>query len=336
MPFNPSKWHFEIDDYLNPWIPAAPWKHLPSPIARFMGHRPEHQPPLGNIAMVFWAFIGVLCSLIIIQAVSHAIPSFEERGAPIIIASLVSSATPPFPAKAKPYLPTRLYGKEETCTANTVSQGAAAVLEFYAIESPLSQPRNAVIGQFFASVIGVAVRKLFALSPQSQEMTWLGGSLSCACAVAVMALTGTVHPPAGATALLAVVDEGVARLGWFLLPVVLLGCVLMQAVALLFNNIQRRFPVYWWTPAEVGHRLRHRKAQQREERGGGVRSDSEYENGSENGAKLEITSTRHLEEGRAAVDEVKLVITRGHVSIPDNLYLSPEEKLFLEELSERI
>ncbi|KAI0387158.1 HPP family-domain-containing protein [Hypomontagnella monticulosa] len=290
MPLQPSKWHFEIDEYLNPWLPPAPWKHIPYPIARFLGHRPEHQRPLGNIAMIFWAFIGVFCSIIIIEAVGHSIPSFEEHGAPMIIGSF----------------------------------GAAAVLEFYAIESPLAQPRNAVLGQLISSLIGVAISKLFALGPESRELTWLGGSLSCACAVAFMALTGTVHPPAGATALLAVVDKGVARLGWFLLPVVFLGCVLMQAVALLLNNIQRRFPVYWWTPGKVGH-----ARQQRSDR-------SNSDNESDAGAKLEVAKTRHMEEGKIVVEEAKVIIKRGHVSVPDDMYLSPEEKMFLEELSERL
>lgn len=62
-----------------------------------------------------------------------------------------------------------------------------------------------------------------------------------------MGLTKTVHPPAGATALLAVVDANLARLGWFLIPVMMLGCTLMLAVALLINNLERQFPLYWWT-----------------------------------------------------------------------------------------
>jgi CBS-domain-containing membrane protein len=63
-----------------------------------------------------------------------------------------------------------------------------------------------------------------------------------------MALTGTVHPPAGATALLAVVDQSSVTLGWYFVPLVLLSCTLMIFVALLVNNVQRRFPVYWWSP----------------------------------------------------------------------------------------
>ncbi|KAI2624918.1 HPP family-domain-containing protein [Hypoxylon sp. NC1633] len=290
MTIHPWEWNFEIDDYLNPWLPAAPWKHIPSPIARFLGHRPVPQRPLGNIAIIFWAFIGIFCSLTIIEAAGRAIPSFEERGTPIILCSF----------------------------------GAAAVLEFYAIESPLAQPRNALLGQLFASVIGISISKLFALGIASRDLTWVAGSLSCACAVAFMALTGTVHPPAGATALLSVVDKNVAGLGWFLIPVILLGVVLMQCVALLLNNIQRRFPIYWWTPAEVGRR-RQQLAEQ-------FSSDS----GSETGAKLKIVTTHYLEEGRGVSGLPKVIIKRGCVIVSGDVCLSPEEKLFLEGLSERV
>lgn len=298
MPLNPSKWHFEIDDYLNPWIPPAPWKHIPYPIAHFLGYRPNHPRPLGNIAVIFWSFIGILSSLTIIEVVGRAIPSFEAHGTPMIIGSF----------------------------------GAAAVLEFYAIESPLSQPRNAILGQLFSSIIGVSISKLFALGPVSRDLTWLGGSLSCACAVAFMALTGTVHPPAGATAMLAVVDKAVANLGWFLLPVIVLGTVMMQSVALLLNNIQRRYPVYWWTPREVGHRRKQQQQQQQQEQDDKNNSES----GSDTSSKLEITRTRHLEEGRVAEEDAMIVIRRGHVVIPDDIYISTEEKTYLEELSLRL
>ncbi|KAG5990098.1 hypothetical protein E4U43_004367 [Claviceps pusilla] len=136
------------------------------------------------------------------------------------------------------------------------NQGAAAVLEFYTIEAPLAQPRNAIVGQFISALTGVAVAKLFQLSDQFPSLQWVGGALACALSTVLMGLTKTVHPPAGATALLAVVDARLVQIGWFLLPVIMLGCALMLAVALLVNNIERRFPVYWWTPDECGRRGR--------------------------------------------------------------------------------
>ncbi|KAK0736462.1 HPP family-domain-containing protein [Apiosordaria backusii] len=182
-----------------------------------------------------------------------------------------------------------------------VLYGAAAVLDFYAIESPLAQPRNAILGQIVASVTGIIVCKLFALlGPEEFErVRWLGGSLACGLSTAVMALTGTVHPPAGATALMAVVDEDISNLGWYVLVPVSLGCGLMLVVALLVNNIQRRFPYYWWSPSETG-----------------LGTDSET------GA------------GEEADHEV--VIRRGEVIIPEGITLRPEEVLWLETISQRL
>ena len=125
------------------------------------------------------------------------------------------------------------------------------MLEFHAIDSPLAQPRNAVLSQLLASVIGTAISKLFQLDADFESVRWLAGALSCAVATSLMALTGTVHPPAGATALIAVVDDSSIKLGWYLILLVLLGCTIMTLMALFLNNIQRRFPSYWWRPGDL-------------------------------------------------------------------------------------
>ena len=52
----------------------------------------------------------------------------------------------------------------------------------------------------------------------------------------------------GATALLAAVDPDVRALGWYFIPVVLLSSTLAISVALITNNIQRKYPVYWIQP----------------------------------------------------------------------------------------
>ncbi|KAJ8463998.1 hypothetical protein ONZ45_g17391 [Pleurotus djamor] len=64
-----------------------------------------------------------------------------------------------------------------------------------------------------------------------------------------MQITKTTHPPAGATALLAAVDADVRALGWYYLPIILLSSALALAIALLVNNIQRRYPVFWIEPS---------------------------------------------------------------------------------------
>jgi len=204
--------------------------------------------------------------------------------------------------------------------AISLPQGAAAVLEFYAIESPLAQPRNAVVGQAIAAFIGISICKLFALSSNFSQLRWVAAALSCASATSFMALTGTVHPPAGATALIAVIDDDVTALGWFLMPVILLGCVLMQLAALLINNIQRRYPIYWWTPESVG----------------GYWSDKTNTiAGKEVGSKF-ASAAEDCEAKGGHVEVRRLVISQGLVVAPDSMYLRPEEKLLLESLSLRL
>lgn len=107
-----------------------------------------------------------------------------------------------------------------------------------------------MVGHFVSAVSAVSISKLFALlGPERFEsLRWLVGSLSTAVAIVIMQITKTTHPPAGATALLAAIDDDVRHLSWYLLPVVLLSCSVILVTALLFNNIQRRFPVFWFEP----------------------------------------------------------------------------------------
>jgi hypothetical protein len=247
-------------------------------------------------------------------------------------------------------------------------QGAAAVLEFYAIESPLAQPRNAVLGQVLAALVGVGVAKLFQLSDRFDEIRWLGGALACASATAVMALTKTVHPPAGATALLAVVDRDVAHLGWYLLPVMLLGSGLMLAVALLLNNVERQFPVYWWTPLSLSRR---RSGEEQGEKtmapvvsrgqtggdgddGGTLQAqrkrtlsssdDGTEKTGSTLGADQDDGLDLDLEAGsgastgrrKSSLSTSEIVIRPGFLHVPEHLYLRQEEMQYLEMLSQRL
>lgn len=105
------------------------------------------------------------------------------------------------------------------------SFGASAVLLFAAPDSPLSRPRNLLGGHFFSALVGVACAQ------------WLPPFWAvCLCvptAIAVMLLSGTVHPPGGATALIAVTGgEQIRQLGfWYAVVPCLAGAALMLAVA---------------------------------------------------------------------------------------------------------
>ncbi|KAJ3167212.1 hypothetical protein HK101_011814 [Irineochytrium annulatum] len=124
------------------------------------------------------------------------------------------------------------------------SFGASAVLVYHAIDSPMAQPLNVVVGQGLSAIIGVVVAKIV---PQS--MLWLGGPLAVALAVLVMTLTNTTHPPGGATALVAVIGSDHLRsLGfYYVLQPVLTGAVAMLVCAVVFNNLhpKRQYPLYW-------------------------------------------------------------------------------------------
>jgi len=123
------------------------------------------------------------------------------------------------------------------------SFGASATLIYGAIRSPLAQPRNFVGGHLIGALIGVASYQAF------HDIPWLACSVAVATALAVMHATKTLHPPAGATALIAVIGgPKVHELGFLyvLLPVGA-GVTIMLLVALLFNNIpkNRRYPEFW-------------------------------------------------------------------------------------------
>ncbi len=125
------------------------------------------------------------------------------------------------------------------------SFGASAVLVYGAIDSPLAQPRNLVGGHVLSALVGVFCYQFFA--PYG---LWLAGALAVASSIALMHLTKTLHPPGGATALIAVIGSPqLHETGYFfaVLPVGR-GALILLFYALLINNIprNRRYPKFWW------------------------------------------------------------------------------------------
>jgi CBS-domain-containing membrane protein len=109
------------------------------------------------------------------------------------------------------------------------------------------------IGHTISSILGVAVTKLFLLLPPESfdDYIWLAGALSCAIASTVLAMLNLTHPPSGSTALLAATQSDIRALGWYYVPVVMLSSVLMIALGLITNNLQRQYPMYWWTSSPL-------------------------------------------------------------------------------------
>ena len=123
------------------------------------------------------------------------------------------------------------------------SFGASAVLIYGAIKSPLAQPRNLIGGHVISAVIGVACFQLLG------DQMWLASAVAVATAIAVMHLSKTLHPPGGASALIAVIgSDQIHALGYLyaLIPAGS-GAVVMLIVALVVNNIpkSRYYPEFW-------------------------------------------------------------------------------------------
>lgn len=122
--------------------------------------------------------------------------------------------------------------------------GASAVLVYGAIRSPFSQPRNLVGGHIVSGLVGVSCQQLFGGTP------WMAAALAVSVALAAMMATKTMHPPGGATALIAVIGGPKVHDLGFLYPFVPagLGALILLAVALLINNLSRdrKYPEYWF------------------------------------------------------------------------------------------
>ncbi|CAK0780175.1 CBS domain-containing membrane protein [Gammaproteobacteria bacterium] len=124
------------------------------------------------------------------------------------------------------------------------SLGSSAVLTYGAVRSPLAQPRNLVGGHIVSAIIGVACYKLLS------DFPWLAEASAVSTAIAMMHVTRTLHPPGGATALIAVIgSETIHNMGWlYVLMPATLGPLILLVVALLVNNIPktRRYPEIWF------------------------------------------------------------------------------------------
>ncbi|MGM9478399.1 HPP family protein [Pedobacter sp. GSP4] len=133
------------------------------------------------------------------------------------------------------------------------SFGASSVLIYGIINSPLAQPRNLIGGHFLCALVGVTIHKLIPNEP------WLSSSLSVALSIVVMQITKTLHPPGGATALIANIGSAkIQALGYlYVFSPVLSGACILLLVAIFVNNrtSHRSYPINknWY---RVWHRYR--------------------------------------------------------------------------------
>jgi CBS domain-containing membrane protein len=115
------------------------------------------------------------------------------------------------------------------------SMGASAVLLFAVPHSTFSQPWPLLGGNLASAVIGVACAKFIA-DPM------FAAPLAVALAIGAMHFLRCIHPPGGATALVAVIGgDVIGTMGFeFVLFPVLINAVIILTVAVIFN-----FPLAW-------------------------------------------------------------------------------------------
>ena len=120
------------------------------------------------------------------------------------------------------------------------SFGASSVLIYGAVQSPMAQPRNLIGGHLVSAVIGVTAYKVL------PDFIWLTAPFAVAFSIVFMQITKTLHPPGGATALIAVIgSEKIKALGYmYVVSPVLTGALILFSVAFVFNNLtpNRRYP----------------------------------------------------------------------------------------------
>jgi len=120
------------------------------------------------------------------------------------------------------------------------SFGATSVLIYGVINSPLAQPRNVIGGHLICAIVGVSFNYLF------PHHAWLAAALSVSSSIVLMQVTKTLHPPGGATALIAIIgSEKIKSLGYFyVVSPIFSGIAMLLIVAFFFNNVtsHRSYP----------------------------------------------------------------------------------------------
>ena len=120
------------------------------------------------------------------------------------------------------------------------SFGASSVLIYGIINSPLAQPRNLIGGHVLSALVGVTMHKLI------PGEVWLSSALAVSVSIVVMQITKTLHPPGGATALIATTGSAkINSLGYFYaFSPIFTGVMILFLVAVVCNNAtpHRQYP----------------------------------------------------------------------------------------------
>ena len=108
--------------------------------------------------------------------------------------------------------------------------GASLVLVMAVHDSPLAQPRNVFFGHILSASSGVFLFYLLGNSPISI-------SLALSLAIILMMITKTIHPPAGANPIIAILG---AKSYEFVIMPVATGALFIVIFAFIYNKIWKR------------------------------------------------------------------------------------------------
>ena len=108
--------------------------------------------------------------------------------------------------------------------------GASMVLVMAVHESPLAHPRNILFGHILSAVAGVFVFSILGSS-------FISLGLAVGLAIFLMMSTKTVHPPAGANPIIAIL--GAKGVSFILMPVAV-GASFIVLFAIIYNKVLKR------------------------------------------------------------------------------------------------
>jgi CBS-domain-containing membrane protein len=124
------------------------------------------------------------------------------------------------------------------------SFGASAVLLYAIPASPFAQPRNLILGHIISALAGVSCAILL------KDYIAVAAAAAVSISIMLMHLSRSLHPPGGATALIAVVGgDSIHELGYaYVVTPIGIGALILLFIALVVNNISphRRYPQYWY------------------------------------------------------------------------------------------
>ena len=108
--------------------------------------------------------------------------------------------------------------------------GASLVLVMAVHDNPLANPKNVFFGHVFSAASGVLIFSLIGNSS-------LAIALALGLAVFIMLITKTVHPPAGANPIIAILGE---RNFEFIIMPVAIGATFIILFAVIYNKLLKR------------------------------------------------------------------------------------------------